>query len=181
MLQSRLAELEAEHARLAGRASGLHVALAEAEERTARARRDLGSRRRQVKVKSARALGGFVWVVLILGAMWWIFRCVDQSRHGGARRDVELMVVESDRGGLRARSRCVASIDEDGEGCEASLRCGEAAIYRGEGVCSFGPSSVEFWDRELDSTPRFVVLEHERRAILREPGALVVLTPTSAP
>jgi hypothetical protein len=175
MLEKKLAELERENARLAGRASGLRRALAETEERTARATRELGSLRRKVKDASARALAGLAWLAILGGGGFAIHRCGEAAQHGGASRDVQLTVVESDRDDLRVHSRCEASIVEDGEGCLGALRCGGEAIYEGEGDCSFIWDSVEYWDRELDETPRFILLKHEDLAILRGERSTLVL------
>jgi len=182
-LRERLAELETERARLEGRNAGLTMAVADAREQLTELRSQIAQipLRQGVKGTLARVLGWGGAVLAVVGGCVALGMLV--STCAAIDEDLTLTVERSEGEGMPAGRPCrlaVAEVD-DGERCRASLSCGGATHYAGHGECAvhFGATSVEYWDHELvdaDGTPGLVLVQSERRAILRNAGGAVVFT-----
>jgi hypothetical protein len=186
ILRERLGELEVERARQEGRRAGLEVALAEAEERLDHAERELARLpgRRRVKRMSARTLGVLGVLAAVAAALTLLALLGEWS--SDIDHHLAVVVERSERAGLAEGTRCTVEIvetDEDPERpCEATLRCGGRAHYRGRGGCAefFDADLLEYWDHALDDgSPGLVVVESEGRAVLRKPGGFAVLVTPS--
>jgi hypothetical protein len=181
MLRERLGELEEEHARASGRVAGLEVALAEAEERERDADRAFSALklRRGAKRATARIFGWGSAVALTVGACAFAIWCGESLDDESEAFD--LAVTVSERAGLDSGDRCSLSVVEtaeiEGRPCEAELRCGSIAIYRGHGACErfFEADLLEYWDHDLDDGASLVLVASERVVVVRDRGALVTL------
>lgn len=179
ILREKLLELEAESARLEGRAAGLEVALQEAvnEAEDAQAALDDFPRQKARRWYSAKVLG-CIGALVALGAMGgscvacivcteWVNDEVDDDWSG----QVDFTSVPSLADGTRCSLRLFQADQEDP--CRATLTCDGQRRYSALGSCANAGrgNDPEYWDRDaagIDGDRSLAVSVRNGVALLRE-------------